>query len=832
MKLSSKRNLKTRRKKSKKKRYIKTRKCRNIVRRNRRHTGGNQTSIDINKKSTGLIQGTEKTQIINTSTQNKVPVDYPSVYQILNFKSCTQDKVQNPNSTVVKSTTQIPHTKIIHLNLDKLYRNMDNLNNIDFVPVKIKYPGIEYVEVTVDKSFEFKILNDIIKKGQRTLIYSFSSEPNDEFIKKYNVYLGDPSHYNKNLSIIHTTVFKTLYIEHSVEYELVLNVYFLIVDRVNKLYSSEDKVIGKVEFFNEGIIGEEFLIKDKGITGKSKYNMNHLEENFKYRLMAILVVKDHHWWYNLFLTRPCTEAMMLQKSTGSTQDKVQNPNSTVVKSTTQIPHTKIIHLNLDKLYRNMDNLNNIDFVPVKIKYPGIEYVEVTVDKSFEFKILNDIIKKGQRTLIYSFSSEPNDEFIKKYNVYLGDPSHYNKNLSIIHTTVFKTLYIEHSSNYELVLNVYFLIIIRVYEDEVIRKAGFPNQGIIKQKILIKDKGITKKNKNKRGKYKMNHLEGKLKYRLMAILEVNDHRWWYNLFLTRPCTEAMMLQYGGTCAIVSILNLIFMTPYIASAASAYLQSFYKGIESEIVPFDKMRDPNKNCETLCRSFIYNILVKKQKLKPSDGNITILLSMRLKGITEKDPPDENHYKKCENYSLEEECQNLKKKDECQNFENLSEEDTEHCLNSKMGYTYGEGVDPVKISRCLLSYILDRNDYWLNSKKGLHSEKNEYNGQKIRIFDEDYEGIDALRKNPKLDGFVLTSCSILITLPEIKDSSGNLVEEVNYHASFGFICNDIHYIVDNSDVFEFDWGATVIQWDNYAKHKETANKFEIQIYVYQKLE
>ena len=487
-------------------------------------------------------------------------------------------------------------------------------------------------------------------------------------------------------------------------------------------------------------------------------------------------------------------------------------------------------MNLNSLL-HLNNINEIDFISVKDEIPGVEYVEVTVNKSFEFKILNDIIKKGQRTLIYSFCSEPNDEFIEKYNEYLRDPSHYNKNLSIIHTTSFLTLYIEHSVEYELVLNVYYIGINR--EDLDVLNPGipeYPDQGIIKDIIDAKDYDGS----NKRGKFNMNHLKKniKLKYRIKGILRVKDHHWWYNLFLTRPCTEAMMLQYGGTCAIVSILNLILMTPYIASAASAYLQSFYKGIESEIVPFDKMHDPNKNCETLCRSFIYNILVKKQKLKPSDGNITILLSMRLKGITEKDPPDENHYKKCENYSLEEECQNLKKKDECQNFENLSEEDTEHCLNSKMGYTYGEGVDPVKISRCLLSYILDRNDYWLNSKKGLHSEKNEYNGQKIRIFDEDYEGIDALRKNPKLDGFVLTSCSILITLPEIKDSSGNLVEEVNYHASFGFICNDIHYIVDNSDVFEFDWGATVIQWDNYAKHKETANKFEIQIYVYQKLE
>ena len=590
MKLSLKHNLKTRRKKSKKKRYIKTRKCRNIVRRNRRHTGGNQTSIDINKKSTGLIQGTEKTQIINTSTQNKVPVDYPSVYQILNFKSCTQDKVH----------------KIIHLNLNSLL-HLNNINEIDFISVKDEIPGVEYVEVTVNKSFEFKNLNDIIKKGQRTLIYSFSSEPNDEFIKKYNVYLGDPSHYNKNLSIIHTTVFKTLYIEHSVEYELVLNVYYIGINR-----------------------------------------------------------------------------------------------------------------------EDLDVLN-----------PGIP--------------------------------------------------------------------------------------------------EYPDQGIIKDIIDAKDYDGS----NKRGKFNMNHLKKniKLKYRIKGILRVKDHHWWYNLFLTRPCTEAMMLQYGGTCAVVSILNLIFMTPYIASAASAYLQSFYKGIESEIVPFDKMRDPNKNCETLCRSFIYNILVKKQKLKPSDGNITILLSMRLKGITEKDPPDENHYKKCANYSLEKECQNLKKEDECKEVDNLSgetdyfskkadyfskkahnlsEKVIEDCRNSKMGYTYGEGLSAVKTLRCLLPYILDINDFWYNHEINADTDR------KIMIYDENYKKIHALRENPKLDGFVLTSCSILIY------SEG----EDDYHTSFGFICNDIYYIVDNGDVFELDWSKSKKDenWDNYVSYKGNM-RFEIQIYVYQKL-
>ena len=518
------------------------------------------------------------------------------------------------------------------------------------------------------------------------------------------------------------------------------------------------------------------------------YDKNTLDDaNINFRIIKSLRANDDNcWWYDLYqgtLKTPNANHIINLSPEKIKLTPIKTLNSTLVET----PNSKIIHLRF---------IDEIDADSVKIKYPGIEHVEVTVNKLFDFKILNSKIQKGQRTLIYSFSRKPNNKFIRKYNTYLANPSNYNKNLSIIHSTVFDNAFIKYSEEYEQVLNVYFKNTYPRYNDHV------NNKGVIKE--IVDSDDI-------RGHFDANILQEDHKFRIIQSLPVNDHQWWYDLFLTHSCSKGRLLQLSGTCAITSALNLMFLTPYIASAASVYLQELYDRGELKVISFEDMRNSTDDCISLCRSFIFNILVKKLKVKFDDGDITLLLSARLKGISQED--DENFYKSCGNYNERKKCNNTKKEDECKDTSKLSRADKEQCYNAKMGYSYGQGVSAAHIVFHLVTYILDEKDYWESGRR--------YENQKIKILEPRERDI------ANLQHFVLTSCLLYIYFTQ---NGLNIM-----HSSCGFTCNGISYVCDsNCDVFKFDWKTEELDWNKYA----TLSKYllgakvdgEIRVYFYQR--
>ena len=129
MKRSVKHKLKTL---QKRRRFLKTRKCRNMV----RNAGGNQTSSP--NIIVDSIQGIE-----NTSSPG-----------------------------VIKISNQPKHTKIIHI----------IFFDEQFDTVKIEDPGIEYINLYVNQYYEFGDLEDYINKDQKTLIYSSFTRYNNSFI--------------------------------------------------------------------------------------------------------------------------------------------------------------------------------------------------------------------------------------------------------------------------------------------------------------------------------------------------------------------------------------------------------------------------------------------------------------------------------------------------------------------------------------------------------------------------------------------------------------------------------------------------------------------------